>query len=568
MRLDPRTPRRSLAFNATAALALSACAAFVTAGANADSTGLLYHSTSKVVDGQTYFVIDVFVGYENPCDRLLLYWNTIAQPYGLSSGFWFQTSAADIPATARPSPGATAIWDVDTFISIGGDTQRETKGCYFVTPDWDDAFTVSSAYQPGCMFIVPPLLGYNFAGSDRKVHVGRFTIHESQYLPGATLHFSARFGSGGQPGNGPWMHDYSIDIPFQLTPAGSTTDAHDEPSPEPFCYSPPPDNGGGSGSGGSSGGGGTTTPPPGVANLNPSDLDFNGDGNADLMWFCSINGQTSHWQMDGLSRIGGGGFAWAAMSNSVALGAGDSNDDGTPEAFFFQPYGRWVFMWTFVGTQRLSAELIFTENSGWTPVAVGDFTGDGRADVLSRSSDGLNYRARPIAYRTVYAARNVATVAAGFGFVAAGDFDGNGVQDLLLRATNGVYWVKRLGVTGAATMLPITAGALATEWRMEGVGDLDGDRDDDIVWHNTVTGEVRGWLMQDGVRQTGGAIRTGVGASSKVISILDTDHDGRADVIWRNEATGDVYAWKMNGLVRENGAFVRNVSTVWSVVNR
>jgi len=53
-----------------------------------------------------------------------------------------------------------------------------------------------------------------------------------------------------------------------------------------------------------------------------------------------------------------------------------------------------------------------------------------------------------------------------------------------------------------------------------------------------------------------------------VISILDTDHDGHDDVIWRNEATGDVYAWKMNGLVRENGAFVRNVSTVWSAVNR
>jgi hypothetical protein len=255
------------------------------------------------------------------------------------------------------------------------------------------------------------------------------------------------------------------------------------------------------------------------------------------------------------------------LPGNVPLGACDAGDDGAPEVFFYNPVSRQVFMWSFIGDQRTATTTLFTETSGWTPVGVGDFTGDGRADVLSRSTSGLVYKLRPLNQTTVYPERIWTTLTSVLAFVTNADIDADGRQDLILRAANGIYWGQRVSSTGFTVMSPITPYAVGVEWTLAGTGDYDGDLDDDILWHNPASGEVRAWRIQDGAKIGGSLVRTGVGPQYRLISTVDTDLDGDDDVVWRNEATGDVFAWRMQDLVRQSGAFVRNVSPLWRVVN-
>lgn len=561
-RLGGATRCASVARSASAALAAAALA--LAGPAAGDATGLSFHSTSTVIDGQRYFVADVFVDCTEPCDRVLLFHNI-----GLSAinfdGTYFQETHAEGTPSMLPMVASQGTWAVDTHICIGGNTQADTAGLSMVTPDWNWAFGQSTFFQPGCYFNVPPTFGVSFAGDDLRIRVARIAIHESHYQSECGVQFSGRFATMGTGGyESPSFQNFSLLVPFQLTPTGSTADAHDTPAGDGVCFTA--QSGGGGGGGGSTGS--PSDPPPGVANANPPSFDFNGDGDFDLMWYGLGNGMTSRWTMNGIARSGGGAFPWSTLPSFVPIGAADAGDDGSPEVFFYNQLARWVQMWSFIGDQRTATTLLFTEDSGWTPCAVGDFTGDGRADVLSRSANGLVYRMRPINQTTVYAPRTFTTLTQALEYVTHADLDGDGRQDLVLRASNGIYWGRRVSATGFTFMSPIAPSAVGSEWRLAGTGDFDGDHDDDVLWHNTATGEVRGWTLQNGVRVAGAQVRTGVGSMYRVVATLDTDHDGDDDIVWRNEATGDVYAWRMQGMVRVEGGFVRNVATYWTVVNR
>ena len=98
----------------------------------------------------------------------------------------------------------------------------------------------------------------------------------------------------------------------------------------------------------------------------------------------------------------------------------------------------------------------------------------------------------------------------------------------------------------------------STDFKIAGVGDLDHNGTDDILWHNPTTGAVDEWHMANG--QWGGSI--GLGARPdlfkqtgfvnpdlvghfEIAGVADINHDGTADVIWRDTVSGNVDAWAM-----------------------
>ena len=100
------------------------------------------------------------------------------------------------------------------------------------------------------------------------------------------------------------------------------------------------------------------------------------------------------------------------------------------------------------------------------------------------------------------------------------------------------------------------------------MGDADGDGNADLVWRDTGTGLVAAWYM---AAETGAGDRSAVLASNLpfnwiIAGIGDLDNNGTADVVWRNTTTGDVAGWLMTGLVLDTPAVILNgLSLEWEL---
>ena len=107
-------------------------------------------------------------------------------------------------------------------------------------------------------------------------------------------------------------------------------------------------------------------------------------------------------------------------------------------------------------------------------------------------------------------------------------------------------------------LTPAEILGLATPARVH--GDLDGDGKADLVWRNTQTGDVVGWLMNGLSLKQAATIYSGVSLDWQIVGVADLDGDGKADLVWRNTQTGDVVGWLMNGLT------LKQVATIYSGV--
>ncbi|MFJ8083593.1 FG-GAP repeat domain-containing protein [Streptomyces sp. NPDC096205] len=115
----------------------------------------------------------------------------------------------------------------------------------------------------------------------------------------------------------------------------------------------------------------------------------------------------------------------------------------------------------------------------------GDLTGDGKGDLLSVTSSGTVYLNAGTGSGTSVAAR--AQVATGWqtynALVAGGDFTGDGRPDLLARDTAGTLW--RLTGTGSASAPFAPRVSLGTGWQqyknLFSPGDADGDGKADLM---------------------------------------------------------------------------------------
>jgi len=113
--------------------------------------------------------------------------------------------------------------------------------------------------------------------------------------------------------------------------------------------------------------------------------DFNGDGNADILWQ-NDDGTPAIWLMNGTSFIGGGfltnlGPTWHVAGTDDFNGDGNAdilwrNDDGTPA------------IWLMNGTSFIGGGFLTNLGVSWDVAGTGDFNGDGKADILWQNSDG------------------------------------------------------------------------------------------------------------------------------------------------------------------------------------
>ncbi len=180
---------------------------------------------------------------------------------------------------------------------------------------------------------------------------------------------------------------------------------------------------------------------------NDSEVDFNHDGQTDLLWRNTSTGEVDAWYMNGATTNGGVVIVPAGV---VALdweiiGTGNFHGDGNEDILWRNTSTGEVYIWQMNGTTITSMGSPGTVDLGWEIKGIGDFHGDGNADILWRNT-----------------------------------------------STGQLYIWQMNGTTIASLGSP---GTVDLGWEIKGIGDFNGDGNADILWRNTLTGEVYIWQM-------------------------------------------------------------------------
>ena len=147
-----------------------------------------------------------------------------------------------------------------------------------------------------------------------------------------------------------------------------------------------------------------------------------------------------------------------------------------------------------------------------------------------------------------------------------GDLDGDGQDDIVWRNTStGTVSGWLMNGLAIASSGPIAAVGDAG-WTIRGVGDLDGNGMADLVWRNTNTGAVSGWLMNGLAIASSMEIATVGDAGWTIRGVGDLNGDGQDDIVWRNTNTGAVSGWLMNGLaIASSGPIAAVGDAGWTI---
>ncbi len=192
--------------------------------------------------------------------------------------------------------------------------------------------------------------------------------------------------------------------------------------------------------------------------------DLSGDGKSDLLWR-DANGSTAVWIMDGSSITGSGylnvnGTIVAPDRSWSVAGMGDFNGDNTSDLLWRNAATGELAEWQLHSSDIIGSadvnngSIALRPDASWSVAGIGDFDGDGHADILWRNSNGT---------------------------VSEWLMHGSTVTDGSAITYNGV------------------AVNVAANWKVAEIGDFNGDGSSDILWRDSTTGALAEWLMLDNV---------------------------------------------------------------------
>ena len=222
--------------------------------------------------------------------------------------------------------------------------------------------------------------------------------------------------------------------------------------------------------------------------------------------------------------------------------------------------------WPVENGQRTGGINVQVVDQNWRVVGIGDLDGDRHDDVVWRHKNGqLHYWPMKDGRQKTKSGINIHTpVDAAWKVVGVGDINGDRFDDVVWRHANGQvhYWSIRAGKRTGGFNIHTPVGK---DWTVVGVGEVDGHFEDDIVWrHND--GQVHYWPIRKGKRTGGINIHTPVGKDWSVVGIGQIDGKLQDDIVWRRN-NGQVHYWPIEYGKRTGG---RNIHTPvgkgWTVV--
>ena len=214
---------------------------------------------------------------------------------------------------------------------------------------------------------------------------------------------------------------------------------------------------------------------------------------------------------------------------------------------------------------------------------MGDFNGDGKADILWRN---MNPAAADAGYLYVWLMNGSTVIGSGYTNSQAnlgwqvqgvGDLNGDGKADIVWRKagpgpdTGAMFlWLMNgANIIGATYLQPISS-----DWVIQKVADFNGDGKADILWRNmnpaaADAGYLYVWLMNGPTVIGSGYTNSQANFGWQVQKVGDLDGDGKADIVWRKVGpgpdTGAMFLWLMNGATIVGATYLDPISTDWQI---
>ena len=295
--------------------------------------------------------------------------------------------------------------------------------------------------------------------------------------------------------------------------------------------------------------------------------DFDGDGAPDLL-LRHADGRWSVRAMAGRRQTDARTAAPTRSRQWRLTALADLNGDGRDDIVLRHADGRW--MYHAMNGHRSDPDergaLDLTRGLGWRFAGSGDFDGDGRDDILLRHPDG-RWRDYRMNGRRAAVSLPQLPLEPAWHLAGIGDLDGDGADDLLLRDTGGGWRYYHVDDSGRWTGRDADLTG-DTGYRVAGVGDLNGDGQDDVLLRST-SGR---WQYQpmNGHR----AVAAGHGDAQlprdrdwRLAGIGDLNGDGNDDVLLRHAEGRWYYAamdWRLR-LSPDSGGAGLPKDQAWSI---
>ena len=288
--------------------------------------------------------------------------------------------------------------------------------------------------------------------------------------------------------------------------------------------------------------------------------DFNDDGDSDILWR-GPTGQVTLWEMDGSklslsSPVQQGGQTVDLANGWTVAQSGDFNGDNLADILWRGPDGE-VTIWNMDGPELVASSEVMRNghsvNPGhnWTIQGTGDFNGDGKTDILWRSTADAGAVHIWTMDNADIVSSHPATLGGGgapnpgshWNVAGTGDFNGDGMSDIFWRGAAGEVGIWQMNGTEIQDSSLVTLGGHAVnvdndKWSVAGIGDFNGDGNSDVLWRSA-SGEVGLWLMDGAhllvasfIERNGEPLRLS-NARWSIAGTGDYNGDGKADILWR-----------------------------------
>ena len=301
----------------------------------------------------------------------------------------------------------------------------------------------------------------------------------------------------------------------------------------------------------------------------PAKSDFDGNGVSDIL-FQNLTDPANplgawmnadKWQWNGA-------LGAAPLSDWTVYGAYDFTGDGVCDIMFRSKLSSTEYAVGYydMGDNGAFKTMGWGVTAEWELADVGDFNGNGRADILWKNTTN-GYLGLWMDGTDQWVALPASNLGAGQSIIGMGDVNGNGCDDILINS-NGVLGAWDIsGIINGTEKTPVWSSfgiTIGSEWEVVGCADFDGNGKADIVLWRSDDGYI-GTYMNCDVNDFRGIYPGASKSEWGIPGFGDFNGDGCDDVLVRNLGSGalgfwdgaDGFKWKEIG---------SGVDSTWAVI--